>query len=83
MPITIHLDNLDPQSALWIENEAERRGVTIEQVVLELVRLGIRIFPLKTHHELDDLAGTWTDDEADAFLRAVAPFEQVDEELWT
>jgi hypothetical protein len=83
MPITIHLDNLEPASVTWIEDEAERRGVTVEQVALELVQRGIKLFQLETYHELDDLAGTWSNEEADAFLKAVAPFEQVDEELWT
>jgi hypothetical protein len=37
---------------------------------------------LPTYHDLDALAGTWSEDEAAAFLQAVADFEQVDPSLW-
>jgi hypothetical protein len=35
-----------------------------------------------THDDLDALAGTWSENEADAFKAAIAPLEQVDPELW-
>jgi prevent-host-death family protein len=31
---------------------------------------------------LGELAGTWTDDEAAEFDAAVAPLDEIDEELW-
>ena len=31
---------------------------------------------------LEALAGTWSQEEADAFTAAIAPLEQVDPELW-
>jgi hypothetical protein len=34
------------------------------------------------HDDLDALAGTWSQNEADAFHAAIAPLEQVDPELW-
>jgi hypothetical protein len=32
--------------------------------------------------ELNALAGTWSQQEADTFQAAIAPLEQVDAELW-
>lgn len=83
-PITIH--SLDEASAEWIEEEASRRGVEREILVLQLIHEGIdleqRKAQLPTYHDLDSLAGTWSEEEADEFDRATAFFSQIDEELW-
>jgi hypothetical protein len=34
------------------------------------------------YHDLDSLAGTWSDQEANEFLAAVSEFNRVDEKLW-
>jgi len=38
--------------------------------------------PNTRHHDLDALAGTWSEQESDAFSAAIAPLEQIDPELW-
>ena len=82
MEKTIVLENLDDTSATWIEQESERRGLPIEQIALELIQQAIRDAQLKAYHDLDALAGTWSDKEADEFLSVIADFERVDEKLW-
>jgi hypothetical protein len=37
---------------------------------------------LPVHHDVDDLAGTWTEEEAADFAIATEGFRQVDPELW-
>ena len=37
-------------------------------------------FPI--HHDLDHLAGTWSEEDAAEFDKATEIFQQVDEELW-
>jgi hypothetical protein len=75
MERTIVLENLDEPSATWLEREAERRETTLEEIVLELVRAGIQRSQLEIHHDLDDLAGTWSDEETQAFLDALAEMD--------
>jgi hypothetical protein len=82
MERTIVLENLDDTSATWIEQEAERRGIPVEQIALELIQQAIKDAQLKTYHDLDALAGTWSDKETDEFLSVIADFERVDEQLW-
>ena len=82
MEKTIVLENLDDTSVMWLEKEAERKSLPIEQVVLDLIQQAIKNAELETYHDLDDLAGTWSDKEADEFLRVIADFERVDEKLW-
>ena len=82
MEKTIVLENLDDTSVMWLEKEAERKSLPIEQVVLDLIQQAIKNAELETYHDLDDLVGTWSDKEADEFLRVIADFERVDEKLW-
>ena len=34
------------------------------------------------HHDLDTLAGTWTEQQSKEFLSTLSDFSQIDEELW-
>ena len=83
-PITIQ--NMDEATVKWITEEAQRRGVSAEALVVELIHKGIDLerqeSPWPTYHDLDVLAGTWSAEEADEFLKAIVDFEQVDEKLW-
>jgi hypothetical protein len=83
-PITIH--RLDDASAEWIEEQASQRGVDKETFVVQLIHRGIDLeqkkAQLPTYHDLDALAGTWSEEDAAEFDRATASFRQIDEELW-
>jgi hypothetical protein len=35
------------------------------------------------YHDLDSMAGTWSEEETAEFDRATASFRQIDEELWS
>lgn len=86
MEVSLKIDNLDAQVVEYLRTEADRRGVDIGVVVNELLRSGLhgiaRTDPDKTHHDLDALAGTWSDQEAESILSAVAEFRQIDEAVW-
>jgi len=34
------------------------------------------------YHDLDSLAGTWSEEDAAEFASATSDFEQVDQQLW-
>ncbi len=60
--------------------EAKRRGVKPEVLVEELLseQLGMK----QRFHDLDHLAGTWSETEARDFQEAIGAFETIDETLW-
>ncbi len=75
----------------WFDVDKEGLAQLLEQkgrsaAVLELIQKGITKEqdgePLHVYRDLDELAGTWGDEEAEAFLDVVADFEHVDEKLW-
>jgi len=66
-----------------LKQEARRQGISVNRLVLQ--RLG-SAEPESTaagNDPLLRLAGTWTQEDADAFAAAIAPLEQVDSDLWT
>jgi len=86
MPRSIMIDDIDDATASWLIAEAKRQGVSVEKVAGQLLQRGLewerRRTELPPYHDLDALAGTWSEDEAAAFLQAVADFEHVDPALW-
>ena len=83
MPKTITIRDLDESSAAWIAQEAASRGIEEEAVLKELIHQRIEQGKgLPVYRDLDDLAGTWTAEEAEEFRKATEPFSRVDEDLW-
>ena len=86
MPVSITIDDLDGGVVERLRCEAQRRGVDVSAVAREILREGLGPIDQPAEgrvcHDLDALAGTWSPDEAEAFLSAVAGFEQLDEDLW-
>ena len=86
MPQSITIPEVDDATASWLVAEAGRRGVSVETVAGQLLQRGLewerRRAELPAYHDLDALAGTWSEDEAAAVLQAVASFEHVDPTLW-
>ncbi|HUG90504.1 MAG TPA: hypothetical protein VML55_06705 [Planctomycetaceae bacterium] len=86
MSISITIENLDPLTFSRLEEAAARRGSDVPSTAAELLRssLGVRQVHASPERarDLAALAGTWTDEEADAFLARIADFSRIDEELW-
>lgn len=74
---------IPPEMDKALERERNRRGSSLDEVVIQLLRgaLGMnRRRPQR--NDLARLAGTWTEEEHAQFEAAIAPMEQIDEELW-
>jgi hypothetical protein len=75
--------HVDARLARALERERTRRGVSLNQAVLDLLQQALGIDrPEGRSNGLAKHGGTWSDDDLAAFERATAVFEQVDEELW-
>jgi len=70
-----------------IRDLAKRTGISLNQAVLRLLRKGAGLEPQGGDPRvigdgLNDLIGTWNDDEAAEFERVVADFSHIDEDMW-
>ena len=78
---------VDDQLRQALETEAQARGLSLNRCVVVLLRqatgmaarTGLRP---AVYSDLDALAGTWTDAEADAFDALVAEQRTIDAKLW-
>lgn len=73
--------NLPASVAEALEQEKRRRGRSLNQTVIDLLRQSLGVEATRSNG-LARLAGRWDDQDLREFERAVAPFEQIDEELW-
>lgn len=70
---------LDDETTRLLEEEALRRQLSPPELAATLIRESLR--PRKRRNARH-LAGTWSEEEAREFAQAIAPFEQVDPDLW-
>ena len=73
--------NLPPSVAEALEREKRRRGESLNQTVIELLSQGLGVGATRSNG-LSELSGNWSEEEFRRFETAVAPFGEVDPELW-
>ena len=83
---TISLRGVDDEIAKKLKEQAVQRGTSVNTLILQFIRssIGLKAPAVRRHkhHDLDQLAGTWTDEDAAEFIRATSNFERIDKELW-
>jgi hypothetical protein len=78
--LTIRGVSPDLQEAL--EAEKKRRGTSLNQVVLQLLRQSLGLGAESYGNGLRQFAGTWNQKDLAAFETNIEVFEQIDEALW-
>lgn len=82
----VTLRNLPPKLAKVIRKKAEEKGVSINKAVITLLEEGTGIHKQKgkksLHHDLDALAGSWTEEEAREFDKTLTAQRSIDLDLW-
>ncbi|MFM9104193.1 MAG: hypothetical protein ACKOPS_23920 [Cyanobium sp.] len=80
---TITVRGLGPDDLAALKRQAEREGISMNRLALR--RLVDKPQPEASGAptELEALAGTWSQEEADRFVAAIAPLEQVEPGLWS
>jgi len=70
-----------------IRRLAQREGISLNRAALRLMRRGAGLEDSTGQQNvvgstLDDLIGTWSDEEASEFMESVEDFGQIDESMW-
>ena len=82
----ITLRNLPPALAETLEKEAAATGRSLNKTVIHLLEKATGISGPPPHqtrfHDLDDLAGNWSEKQAREFESSLHDQRQIDPELW-
>lgn len=79
----ITIRNVPAEIAESLEREKRRRGASLNRTVLALLSEALGVSRPGPHSNgLRRLAGTWTEAEYKEFEAAVAPFKEIDDEIW-
>jgi plasmid stability protein len=78
---TLTVRNVPEDVAEALEREKCLRGKSLNQTVIDLLRQGLGV-GMPRSNGLARFAGRWTEEEFQEFEKAVAIFEEIDEELW-
>jgi plasmid stability protein len=73
--------NLPDEVAEALEKEKQRRGASLNQTVIDLLRQSLGVTGPRSNG-LAKLANTWSQAEHEEFLSAIHNFEEIDRELW-
>ena len=76
---------LDDKALARLKSQAEQEGSSLNSLVIRLLQgsdTSNQPGTLQSFDDLDALAGTWNDEDAQAFARATAAFSEVDSALW-
>jgi plasmid stability protein len=80
--ITVH--GVSEEAAELLRQRAKNEGRSVNKVMKELIDQSLGLGSGKTDNRAAfmEFCGVWTEEEAKAFLDAVADLEQVDEADW-
>lgn len=80
---SLALRGIDPELRAALESEAVRLGLSLNALVLRILRESLGLSKAADlHHDLDALAGVWSREEAVEFAEALRHFEEIDPSLW-
>ncbi len=81
-----NLRNVSPNVMSSLKKKAAKQKISVNSLILQIVErdLGIVCQTRKNvFHDLDYLAGTWSDKDKKTFEQNIKSFEKVDKELWS
>lgn len=80
-----NLRNIAPNVMSLLKKEATKQKISVNSLILQIVERGLGIArqtKKNVFHDLDYLAGTWSESEKEFFDENVKFFERIDKELW-
>jgi hypothetical protein len=80
-----NLRNIAPDVMSLLKKEATKQKISVNSLILMIIERGLGIVhqtKKNVFHDLDYLAGTWSDSDKKAFDDSTKAFEKIDEEFW-
>lgn len=82
---TMTLRGIDEQIALALKERAQKENISVNTVMLKIIKEALGLDKKKRNIQYDDLdylAGTWSVQDAAEFENAIAVFGTIDEDIW-
>jgi hypothetical protein len=80
-----NLRNVAPDVMSLLKKEATKQKISVNSLILLIIERGLGVAPQtkkNVFHDLDYLAGTWSDKDKKTFDDGTKSFEKIDKELW-
>ncbi|MFW6138403.1 MAG: FitA-like ribbon-helix-helix domain-containing protein [Spirochaetota bacterium] len=80
----ITVRGIDKETEESLKKASKQMGTSMNQAVIMFLKkaLGLNKKHFTVYHDLDFLAGTWNEEEMEAFTKGTKPFEIIDKEMW-
>jgi len=82
----VTIRGVEPEVAEKLKIAAKKQGKSVNQIILELIKTSLGFKKEKKfsrkYDDLDDLFGSWTDDEFNKINTSITGQRQIDQELW-
>jgi hypothetical protein len=78
----ILIRDVDPVVVENIKLAAKQRKVSVNRLVAETLTECFAGDALPRYHDLDALAGTWSEEDLREFEEAIEPLTSIDQDLW-
>jgi plasmid stability protein len=87
MSVSLTISNLDEETFRRLQAEAKRSGSDPETVARKLLTDNLQTPsdaapPRRKRRDLSALAGSWTEEEYQEFMDAIADFGRIEPEMW-
>ncbi len=82
---TLSLRGIDEEIEKALKKEAQRAKTSINKTILNLIKESIGLGKKKrnrVYKDLDELAGTWTEEDEQIFKENTQFFDKIDKEIW-
>ena len=77
----ITLRNIPSDLAAALDREKRRRGQSLNRTAIDLLKQGLGVGTTRSNG-LARLAGGWSEDRVRALEESLAPFGEIDPEMW-
>ena len=82
----ITIRGIEPDVSEKLKSTASKKGISVNQLTVDIIResLGLKKEKkyTKEYRELDDLFGSWSEDEFEEIQAKIAKVRKIDPELW-
>lgn len=79
-----NLRNISPELMDRLKKHSSENKTSVNSLILSFIEKGLGFTQPKKnkYHDLDFIAGTWTEEDEKEFYQNIKAFEEIDEGMW-